>query len=185
MTFKAATGPGVNPPPPAETRGFAPARCAGEEPGRFACFRHRGHAHAATADARFPGPEVFAALPRAPARQLKDVAFVKGPDGHWIETIEPAPPRTCPSIMWTVNPWLAERNDRCSDGVEEVHRPHSREFLPVHTDTPESPTVACSTVLPCGLQYASVFLSSCLTGRNRHQAPAPRSGTMGMGKFWT
>ena len=142
MTFNAATDPGVNPPPPAATRGFAPARCAGEEPDRVDNL----------------------------AGSTQNLS---------VNNVDRQP--------------LA-RNDRCgdggdgsdgSDGVEAVHRPHSRELLPAHTDTPGSPTVACSTVIPWCLQYASVFLSSCLTGRNRHQAPAPRSGTMGMGKFWT
>ena len=64
--FKAATDPGVKPPPPVATRGFVATRCAAEGPDRLACLLHRGHGQARTAQARFPGHEVVAVLPRAP-----------------------------------------------------------------------------------------------------------------------
>ena len=128
------------------------------------------------------GPRAAADVKRSDQSKRKDGAFVNGPDGHWNETIEPAPPRTFPSIMWTVSPALrkatiaaAMGSRKCIDrtrGSSCASTPTPRNYRPWRARM--SYGADCNSPAAC-----------CLTGRNRHQAPAPRSRTTEMSRFWT
>ena len=128
------------------------------------------------------GPRAAVDVKRSDQSDMKDVAFVKGPDGHLIETIEPAPPRTCPSIMWAVGPALRNATIAAAMG--------SRKCIDrtLGSSCPSTPTPRNSRPWRAQVSYladCNTPASCCLAGRNRHQAPAPRSRTMGLSKFWT